>query len=206
MNTIFKFFYIKFLIFASLAFCAASYAQKKNKHPEEIGTYYSLKDALAAKPEEVYKLILSKQKYKYFPEEILVFVNLTQLDLSNNKITEVPDRIVELKKLTYLNLSKNKITQLPETIGNLSMLNSLKISQNKIQSLPSSFFRLKLLEILDLSSNPLLFDPLHFNVFAARLKYLDVRNTKLSTEDCRKLLEILPKVIIKCSKECGCGK
>jgi leucine-rich repeat protein SHOC2 len=182
-------------------------AQKKGKKVvQEPGSYTSLEDALKADPMKVFKLDLTKKKLKVFPQEIFVFKNLMQLNISNNKLTELPANLGELQKLTYLDISNNKIIQLPESMGNLKMLNSFKMSQNKIEKLPVSFFRLTTLEIIDFYSNPLSFDPQQFSKISKKLKYLDVRNTGLTNEECKQLEQLLPNVVIKFDKGCNCSK
>jgi len=181
-------------------------AQKKNKEPQEKGSFNSLEEALSADPSAVYKLNLNKKKLKEFPTEVFRFVNLQQLDLSNNKLTSLPENISELKNLSYLNISKNKLTSLPQSLGALRNLNSFKMSQNKIPELPSSFFKLTKLEIIDFYSNPLSFDPNQIKAMEGKIKYIDVRNTSLSKENCMLLKELLPSAVIKFDKGCDCQK
>ncbi len=195
-----------FSIFFLAAPLLSSGQKKGKKEVREAGTFTSLEEAMKTDPLKVLKLDLSKSKLKVFPTEIFAFKNLMQLNLSKNKLTELPAKIGDLQKLTYLDISKNKITQIPESIGSLKMLNSFKMSQNKIESLPSSFFRLSALEIIDFYSNPLRFDPQQFSKLAKRLKYLDVRNTGLSNEQCKQLKQLLPQAIIKFDKGCNCSK
>ncbi len=179
-------------------------AQKKNTLEPEKGTFFSLEEALKADPLTVFKLDLSGKKLKEFPAEILKFTFLQQLDLSRNKLTLLPEEIQTLKHLTFLDISSNKITFLPEGIGKMQSLRSLKTSQNKINTLPAGFFNLVSIEILDFYSNPLSFDPQLFKKIEKSLKYIDVRNTALSQEQCRLLQELLPNVKIKFDKGCNC--
>jgi Leucine-rich repeat (LRR) protein len=178
--------------------------QAQKKKINEPGTYYSIKDALKVDPLSVKKLYLSKQRLKAFPDVIFNFPNLNQLDLSRNKIKEIPENIADLRHLTYLNVSKNKITQLPEGIGKMRTLRSFKFSQNRITSLPSGFFKISTLEIVELFSNPLDINPERFAVFKNQLKFIDIRNTSTSRENCELLFTILNNTRIKCDKKCKC--
>jgi Leucine-rich repeat (LRR) protein len=187
-------------------FFQTAVAQKKNKEPLENGSFNSLEEALSADPATVYKLNLSKKKIKEFPADIFRFSNLQQLDLSNNKLIALPENISDLKNLSYLNISKNKLTALPQNLGMLRNLNSFKMSQNKISELPSSFFKLTKLEIIDFYSNPLSFDPNQFNAMKGKIKFIDVRNTSLSKENCMLLKELLADAVIKFDKGCDCHK
>lgn len=193
------------LIFLSLSVISTdAFSQKKKKNTPEPGTYTSLEDAMAVDPLTVLKLDLSKKKLKTFPLEIFKFTNLMQLNVSKNKLVSLPENIGDLKKLTYLDVSKNKLTSIPESISKMSMLNSFKMSENKITTLPRSFFTMTSLEILDFYSNPLIFDPQQFSKFSKKLKYIDVRNTGLNTDQCKMLESLLPTTKIKFDKSCNC--
>jgi len=83
-----------------------------------------------------------------FTDNILIFINLTVLELSFNKITELPEEFGnKLNKLIDLNLSSNKLVSLPESIGNLSVLETLSIQQNNLKTFPQSMSKLNLKNI-----------------------------------------------------------
>lgn len=99
-------------------------------------TFYSLEEA-AADPEKVYKLCLSKKKYKAIPKEVFYFTNLQILDLSDNKIEIIPAEMGNLKRLQFLNLYSNKIKSLPAEMQELGHLHTLYVADNRLTEIPA---------------------------------------------------------------------
>lgn len=136
---------------------SALYSQENRLNHLELEkrkTYYNLDEAVA-KPDDVYKLFLTKKKLKKFPMEILVFKNLQVLNISGNKITEIPLEIDNLKNLQVLNISKNKLKKLPNSFGNLHNLESLYMSDNHILYFPNELRGLDKLQVFDVIRNHL---------------------------------------------------
>lgn len=116
--------------------------------------YYSITEAMR-EPEKVYRLSLSKQKYKELPPGLDRFSNLQVLNLSNNKLKTIPADISRLKNLQVLMLNKNKINYLPEEIKNMESLTTIYLSQNRLVEVPAWVGGLSKLRYLDLSLNNL---------------------------------------------------
>jgi len=81
-------------------------------------------------PEDTFNYSL--KNLTYFPNSILSFTYLVELNLSNNKIKQIPNEISKLKSLTFLYLNKNLLTNLPMDIINLKKLVLLDLSNNPI--------------------------------------------------------------------------
>lgn len=116
--------------------------------------YYSITEA-NREPEKVYKLSLSKQKYKELPPGLDRFSNLQVLNLSNNKLKTIPASIGRLQNLQILMLSKNKINHLPEEIKDMKSLTTIYLSQNRLVEVPAWVGGLSKLRHLDLTLNNL---------------------------------------------------
>ncbi len=116
--------------------------------------YYSIDEAMR-EPEKVYKLSLSKKKYKTLPPGLDRFSNLQVLNVSYNKLKTIPAEISRLKNLEVLILSKNKINHLPEEIKNMESLSTIYLSRNRLVEVPAWIGGLSKLRYLDLSLNNL---------------------------------------------------
>jgi leucine-rich repeat protein SHOC2 len=193
-----KVFFLSFLyaFFLSLP----SYAQEIDLSKEK--TFKNLEKALQ-NPEEVYKLDLSGQKLKVFPEEILQLKNLRELNLSKNKLKEIPDAIRELKELSYLNLSKNKLQQISKGICDLKKLNYLDMSQNRIQGFPEEIGQLRNLKKMDMWSNDFSEFPTQLSMLRS-LEVLDLRSIQMSQGEQAKIKTLLPNAKIYFSQPCRC--
>ncbi|MEL6590971.1 MAG: leucine-rich repeat domain-containing protein, partial [Bacteroidota bacterium] len=91
--------------------------------------WFTSMDEAMRRPEEVYKLSLSRDKLKAFPYDISRFKNLQVLNLSYNKIKEVPSEIAELPNLQTIILTNNKIRSLPDQMSELNNLEVLYLGQ-----------------------------------------------------------------------------
>ena len=108
--------------------------------------------ALAASPDSVYRLDLSKSKLDVIPEEILKFKNLEELYLSKNKLTSLPSDFY-FENLKIIDLSKNKFTEFPKALCKNTSLEQILMGKNKMESLPECIGDLKELRILDIWFN-----------------------------------------------------
>ena len=164
--------------------------------------YDNLNEALQ-KPNQVYRLDLSKKKLKTFPIEILKFKNLQELDLSKNKLDSLSEKIGLLFNLQILNVSGNKLIYLPDSIGELKNLKKLVASKNKLLALPKRIGDCENLEVLDLWSN-------EFSVFPdemsklKKVRWMDLRNMTIDDKEREHLNQILPKTKIFLDPSCHC--
>lgn len=186
--------YFKLMLFIGITFlyCQVVLAQSKTEaddvreflkqHPSPKGTYSSLDEA-KRNPEKVLHLIISGIALKSFPEEILRFKKIQELDLSNNEIQVIPTWIQQLSTLKILILRGNKIKTLPGEVfllpnlkeldawGNeigafsvsigkqASKLQDLDLSMNRLESLPLSIKNLNNLKKLRLESDQFMIIP-----------------------------------------------
>jgi len=88
-----------------------------------------------------------------FPDGILRFKGLQQLDMEEARIGRLPDGFGSLTSLETLVLSSNPLVELPGSIGELSALRYLNLNGTLLESLPPGLGRLGRLETLELSGN-----------------------------------------------------
>ena len=92
---------------------------------------------------------------RYFPEDVLLYRQMTGLSLQYNHIAEIPKQIGELSQLTTLLLSGNRLAKLPEEIGLLCNLHTLRVDSNELTDVPYSLGQLSSLRQLFLNRNQL---------------------------------------------------
>lgn len=183
-----------FLVLVTLPFCSLA---QRNK------IYYSLEAAIAAGPDSVYQLDLSKQKLTAFPEEILQFTKLRSLNLEKNKITELPPNF-KFPELRVLNLNKNKFTSFPASLCQTPSLRELRIGKNDISEIPECIGGIKNLITLDLWFNPIEILPESLTQLR-NLRSLDLRNINFTNDFQKKWSEKLTWVKIEFDLGCDCG-
>ena len=134
------------------------------------------------------KIDLSNNKIKEIPDELTQLTNLCWLNLSNNKIKRLPANINRLIKLEELGLGMNELEELPE-MSNLNNLRILPVFKNKIKYVHPTVFRMNRIEKLDFSDNEI--DRFPYEALkTAALKYLNLRNNKISEIDVNYIKEI----------------
>ena len=183
-----------FLVLTILPFYSLSQRDK---------VFYSLEEAVAAGPDSVYKLDLSKQKLESFPEEILQFTKLRELNLEKNKISDLPSDF-QFKELRVLNLTKNKLTEFPTVLCENPSLRELRLGKNEIAEVPECIGAIRNLITLDLWFNPI--EDLPEGLTQLRnLRMLDLRNINFNNEFQKKWSEKLSWVRIEFDLGCDCG-
>jgi len=190
------------IVFIKL-FAMQAEAQSCISEVENIKVYKSLGEALK-EPDSVKVLVLRRNRFRDFPEEIYSLTNLVKIDISRNRISEIPEGIGNLKNLCEVNFSRNRINSLPDTFENLKNLKIINLSDNKIEYLPEFFFQLKQLERLDIFSNPVKINPKEIIKLSETIKYLDIRNTYTSDFDRQEISELLKNTEIKYTRSCNC--
>uniref|UniRef100_A0A8C4RIY7 Si:ch211-210p4.6 n=1 Tax=Erpetoichthys calabaricus TaxID=27687 RepID=A0A8C4RIY7_ERPCA len=101
-------------------------------------------------------LILSKNEFSVFPQEISLLQNLEKLYLNQNKLQVIPEGIFnQLHHLKLLKLSLNRLQDLPGDLGQCSKLQYINVSHNLLKEIPVSFLELRNLEELYLEDNKL---------------------------------------------------
>ncbi len=146
----------------------------KANHP----VFTSLVKALE-KPEAVYKLDLSNQKFPEFPMSILKMTHLHELNLSNTTLQYLPEDIAQLKHLRVLNVSHNPIRQLPPNIIKITHLRVLDLRHTELTQLPH-ISRLSHLHELDISHTLMRSVPRYFSKFP-HLRHLEIAGLHLTS-------------------------
>lgn len=165
--------------------------------------FYSIESAMK-EPDKVYRLQLTKKKYKVLPEEIRHFRNLNALDLSKNKLKELPAWMGELKYMQEFHAPNNKFKAMPEVVCKWKHLKRLDFHQNEITGLIECMGGLKELTSLDLWSNELEDFPDEVNGMAA-LKFMDLRVIQFDQSEMERITELFPRTQIFFSQPCNCG-
>ena len=121
----------------------------------QVGKVYtSIEEALLAHPDSVYRLDLSKKKYRQVPAEIYRFKNLTDLNLSQNKLISLPDDFY-FPNLEVLNLEKNDLDTFSTAICQNTSLKQLYMGKNDVAVVPECIGNLTELVIFDIWFNPI---------------------------------------------------
>jgi len=171
---------------------------------DSMRTYRSLDRALK-EPELVYRLDLSGEKLKTFPEELYLLKNLNALDLSGNKLKELPARLGEFIYMQEFRASKNKLKKFPEAVCKWVHLKRLDMSRNALDSLPPCMGRLKELMSMDLWDNDLAGFPDELSSMKA-LRFLDLRAIQFDEPEMERIQRLLPSAKVYFSQPCNCGE
>ena len=93
-------------------------------------------EAALQRPERVWRLDLSKQKWKAVDIRLRRFRQLREIVLDKNKIDSLPPWMAEFEHLERLSIRSNKLTQISESLLGLSNLRELDLSDNEIEGIP----------------------------------------------------------------------
>lgn len=171
---------------------------------QEDYLFTSMEEALSVPPEQVYRLDLSKAKFKEFPAKLFSFTNLKWLNLSRNKLKVLPNDFY-FKNLEYLNLSKNEFVHFPEQICEIRSLKSLYLQKNNIASIPKCIGQLTKLERIDLWFNLVDSFPDEF-VNCRALIFADFRGVSYAKNFQEEWRKKMPWVNFEFDLGCDCGK
>lgn len=113
-------------------------------------------------------------------DDLLMFTNLTELDISDNNIQLL--QLVNLQNLTVLDIQYNNMTYLTLQPHNFPKLETLRLSYNKIP--PSHLVelgKLRSLQVLEIASNNLCTLPSSLSFFR-HLTELNLSSNNFSSE------------------------
>jgi leucine-rich repeat protein SHOC2 len=165
--------------------------------------YYSIESAMK-EPDKVYRLQLTKKKYKVLPEEIRQFKNLNALDIGKNKLKELPEWLGELVFMQEFHAPQNKFGTMPDVVCKWPHLKRLDMHQNEITGLLPCMGELTEVISLDLWSNDLEDFPDELKGMEA-LRFMDLRVIQFDQGEMTHISELFPKVKIFFSQPCNCG-
>lgn len=164
--------------------------------------FESLEEALE-NPLKVYRLDLTKNKLKSFPEEILQFVNLNELILDKNRIDSIPPTISKLKNLQHISFFRNGISDIT-FITSLPNLVRIDFTSNYISTIPEEIWKLKKIKIIILQLNLITKIPDSFGDIEG-LEELNLLDLDLNIEQQDRLINLFPTITIKLSEPCYCN-
>lgn len=143
------------------------------------------------RPDTISALNLERLGLKELPEEILLFKNLTELNLDNNDLSTADLSILaNLTKLKIINLYGCHLNAFPSVVFNFKRLKELNLYDNNIKELPLELFQMISLKELTIGSNPC--NSLPAEIEGLRnLEVLSVRETPL---------RVFPKSILRLTK------
>lgn len=165
--------------------------------------FYSIASALK-EPDKVYRLQLTKKKYKVLPEEIRQFKNLNALDIGKNKLKELPGWLGELVYMQEFHAPQNKFREMPSVVCKWPHLKRLDMHQNEITGLLPCMGELTEVVSLDLWSNDLEDFPDELKGMEA-LRFMDLRVIQFDQKEMEHISALFPKVKIFFSQPCNCG-
>ena len=160
-------------------------------------------EAALQRPERVWRLDLSKQKWKAVDIRLRRFRQLREIVLDKNKIDSLPPWMAEFEHLERLSIRSNKLTQISESLLRLSNLRELDLSDNEIEGIPEDIDALTKLERLLLWSNVIG----HFPPSLSQLEFLkelDLLNNEMSVDEQIWVRELLPGRRLSFSPPCQC--
>ena len=171
---------------------------------EEVKTTFkNLEEALET-PDQVQKLVLRRKRLKSWPDEVLAFPNLKELDLAHNKIDAFPADLSALDQLEVLVLTHNRIDSVPDAIGGITALRELYLGNNEVYHISEELGRLTRLELLELWSNNIYYLP-NSAADLVNLKEVDLRGIQLGEGYQDAIKDILPPgVKVRMSISCNC--
>jgi Leucine-rich repeat (LRR) protein len=152
---------------------------------------------------KVYRLTLKGTsgyygKITHLPYDIDSLLNLQSLSVINEALDNLPWAIGNLKSLQQLYLSGNKFASIPDTVFSLPNLKRLDMRANQLTHISDKIANLIYLEFLYFNDNHhLKFVPVEAIGKLKKLKYLNLKNTKISREQIQALQKLLPNTKIE---------
>lgn len=193
-------------LLACLLAAAAWTAQAQPTGPDRwqnAPVYTSLDAALAANPDSVFRIDLSRQRLRQVPEALAAFTELRELRLDRNKLDTLPSFLAWFGKLEVFSAEENELTAFPAMMWAWPALRELHLGDNWIAAIPLDIDGMRHLEILGLWSNVVGTFPASLSELPA-LKRIDLLFNDMTAEE-QELLRIwLPDVELVLSEPCRC--
>lgn len=184
-------------------FCSTLQLLSVNLNAQTDRVFYSLEEAAGVSADSVFRLDLSKKKYREVPSEIYKYTQLKELNLAQNKLTFLPDDFY-FPNLEVLNLEKNDLDTFSNCICQITTLRQLYLGRNNISYFPECIANLQELVILDAWFNPIQDLPMALTSLK-KLRSMDLRGITYSKEFQKKWNALLPWVKIEFDLGCDCA-
>nr|XP_054586335.1 leucine-rich repeat-containing protein 2 isoform X1 [Nothobranchius furzeri] len=119
-------------------------------------------------------------RIRQLPDFLVLFTQLTVLEIAKNAITDLPPEIGKLAELRRLNVSYNRLSRVPPELGSCEKLERLDLAGNhNLSELPFELSSLKQLVHLDISENRFISIPI-CTLRMTSLQLLDLSNNQLT--------------------------
>lgn len=133
---------------------------------------------------EVYKITLKSGGSIYgkidgLPIDIDTLKNLQFIQVINEKLSNLPPKFARLQYMQQIYMSGNQFSVIPPPIYALKNLKRLDLQKNQISIIVNDIDKLENLEYLYLNDNPLVFLSVEHFKKLKKLKFLNLKNTKL---------------------------
>ncbi len=133
---------------------------------------------------EVYKITLKSGSSIYgkidgLPIDIDTLKNLQFIQVINESLKNLPPRFAKLQFMQQIYMSGNQFPVIPPAIYALKNLKRLDLQKNDISIIVNDIDKLQNLEYLYLNDNPLVFLSVEHFRKLKKLKFLNIKNTKL---------------------------
>lgn len=193
------------ILFIFLFFTQHIFGQPKLFSEEQLGekpVYTNINQAYR-NYKKVFKLALKGTggyygKVDAIPEKIDSLVYLQYFYVVNEALTVIPDNFVCCEMMQQLYLSGNKLKAIPDTLYTLKNLKRLDLQGNQLIKISEKIAKLTELEYLYLNDNKDLgFLPTDAIAKLKKLKYLNVKNTKVAREQLLKIQKLLPNAKVE---------
>lgn len=168
--------------------------------------FTSLEGARAARAtgEPIYRLDLTKQRMRTFPEEIASWTELREVVLDRNKLKRIDADLSQWAFIERFSAVSNDLESFPASTVQWTSLQALELGNNTIDSIPLDIDQLKQLQVLSLWSNVIAHYPASLGDLR-RLETLDLQYNDMTLEEQELLKSWLPlSVNLKLSAPCRC--
>ncbi len=167
------------------------YADYDNTTLRQERNYQEFIELSKNRPDTITSLQLSNCGLKKLPEKLLLFKNLTNLDLEDNDLSNADLSILaSLTKMRTVSFSRCNLNEFPNVIFHFKQLHRLDLYNNNIKALPLGLFQMTSLRELQIGGNDYSFLPAEIGNLK-NLEMLSLESTQVRS---------FPKSILKLTK------
>jgi hypothetical protein len=166
----------------------------------------SLEGARAARAagEPIYRLDLTKQRLRTFPEEIASWSELREVVLDRNKLKRIEADLSRWAFIQRFSAVSNDLESFPSSTVQWTSLRTLELGDNTIDSIPLDIDQLQHLRVLSLWSNVIAHYPASLGDLR-QLESLDLQYNDMTLEEQELLKSWLPTTVnLNLSAPCRC--